>query len=683
MTQRIVSVGDDFALPVGTKVLDSHLPARLGEGQLSATYGTVINVMSEGVLPGPGPTTATSVTAALNTLFQTPGTYYFPAPVDTNLYLLDGTVTIGPNVNVICHPDAVFYLQNFVRDAGGAHVHMFVTDPAKNNGTITWTGGSINSNEGNQYGQGGDGVNYDAFKGFIFQNAAKVVLKNMKIQNQRGSAVEFWNIDHFVADDIEVQMLIPTVNGQKSGGYRRGGLTGSARFVSINSVYGYAGDDLVCVAAGIDWGQPGKVPIDVDTAIITNIRPTEKLNEPGRGTWTGVACYAQNGYKFKNLIIDNVVGASQGSMVRVGSYAYGSDAPDEILNDFHNVTISNISGYMKGYTLPDGLKTVGAVPSVAFISLPSLTCKNLIIENVNMQMYADELFDNPVISSGGSAIERMVVRGVNFYSEGTTVNNCPIYGQGSAGYVRDATFEACGHTYPNAADYGTRLIYNSASSSKVAARVRYRTCGSGDPGTGTPQLNTAVVNGKITPISQEVVMDYSNTAIVAASGATFHDRASGVIAYREGAWTTVQERVIPYSSNSGKPSSGKWEVGFRCRVTGAPFKSIIGWVCTDAGTFGSGDPIFLPITLPKTSDNTGLVPTTSISSFVPGVTTSHEIGGAAASGWPENAAGIPTTSRGLADINSWQEYRIRQSTARPYRRYWDTTALAWSAWSNA
>lgn len=37
---RIVSVGDDFALPAGTKVLDSHLPARLGATELSATYAT-------------------------------------------------------------------------------------------------------------------------------------------------------------------------------------------------------------------------------------------------------------------------------------------------------------------------------------------------------------------------------------------------------------------------------------------------------------------------------------------------------------------------------------------------------------------------------------------------------------------------------------------------------------------
>ena len=37
MTQRIVSVGDDFALPAGTKVLDTHLPARLGTTALNAT----------------------------------------------------------------------------------------------------------------------------------------------------------------------------------------------------------------------------------------------------------------------------------------------------------------------------------------------------------------------------------------------------------------------------------------------------------------------------------------------------------------------------------------------------------------------------------------------------------------------------------------------------------------------
>ncbi|QSZ47242.1 GDSL-type esterase/lipase family protein [Arthrobacter sp. D5-1] len=38
MTQRIVSVGDDFALPTGTKVLDSHLPTRLTPTALDAKF---------------------------------------------------------------------------------------------------------------------------------------------------------------------------------------------------------------------------------------------------------------------------------------------------------------------------------------------------------------------------------------------------------------------------------------------------------------------------------------------------------------------------------------------------------------------------------------------------------------------------------------------------------------------
>ncbi|QWY79660.1 hypothetical protein PP637_gp30 [Arthrobacter phage Persistence] len=38
MTQRLVSVGDDFKLPVAVKVDDVNLPTRLSDGQLSATY---------------------------------------------------------------------------------------------------------------------------------------------------------------------------------------------------------------------------------------------------------------------------------------------------------------------------------------------------------------------------------------------------------------------------------------------------------------------------------------------------------------------------------------------------------------------------------------------------------------------------------------------------------------------
>ena len=685
MTNFLVfpEINDEHGFPpeVNKAIAESaEVQAEIDKRVFESAENLIINVMSKGVIPGTGPNGATSVTQALNNLFKTPGTYYFPAPSGTPLYLLDGTVTIGPNVNVICHPDAVFYLKNFVREIGAAHVHMFITDPMKVNGKITWTGGTINSNENNQYGQGGDGVNYDVFKGMIFQNAEKVALKNIKFRNQRGSAVEFWNLDHFVADDIEVQMLIPTIGSQKSGGYRRGGLTGSAKYVNINNVYGYAGDDLVCVAAGIDWGQPGKVRANVESAIITNIRPTEKINEPGRGTWTGVSAYAQNGYTFRNLVIDNVAGASQGSMIRVGSYAYGSDLPGTIDNDFHNVTISNISGYMLGYTLPDGLYNVGVVPSVAFISLPSLTCRNLIVSDVSMQMYANEIFDNPVISAGGSAIDKMAVSRVLFSSESTTVSDCPIFAQGSQGYVRELTFSECGHSYPKASSYGTRLIYRSTSSSTEVARVSYLDCYSGlDVGNVSPSINTSVVNGKITPMSDGIVMDFSNPSIVPAPLATFHDRASGIIAYRDGAWVTVQPRTFAYSVNSGKPTSGKWDVGFRVNTTGSPFASISGYICTDAGVFGTNTPVFRAIATPGASTAPATTPSAPITDFVPGATATSEIGGGGATGWPENLPGQVTTYRGLADIYSWQEYRPRQTT-RLLRRYWDSNALNWLAW---
>ena len=38
MTQRLVSVGDDFTLPGAVKVADANLPTRLGSAALNATY---------------------------------------------------------------------------------------------------------------------------------------------------------------------------------------------------------------------------------------------------------------------------------------------------------------------------------------------------------------------------------------------------------------------------------------------------------------------------------------------------------------------------------------------------------------------------------------------------------------------------------------------------------------------
>ena len=42
MTNRLVSVGDDFTLPAALKVADANLPARLGDGALNAAFATVL-----------------------------------------------------------------------------------------------------------------------------------------------------------------------------------------------------------------------------------------------------------------------------------------------------------------------------------------------------------------------------------------------------------------------------------------------------------------------------------------------------------------------------------------------------------------------------------------------------------------------------------------------------------------
>ncbi|MHC6592442.1 hypothetical protein [Arthrobacter sp. C152] len=44
MTQRLVSVGDDFTLPPAVQVDEPNLPDRLSAGELSATYATYANL---------------------------------------------------------------------------------------------------------------------------------------------------------------------------------------------------------------------------------------------------------------------------------------------------------------------------------------------------------------------------------------------------------------------------------------------------------------------------------------------------------------------------------------------------------------------------------------------------------------------------------------------------------------
>jgi hypothetical protein len=44
MTQRLVSVGDDFTLPPAVKAVDANLPARLQDTALNATYAGLIQL---------------------------------------------------------------------------------------------------------------------------------------------------------------------------------------------------------------------------------------------------------------------------------------------------------------------------------------------------------------------------------------------------------------------------------------------------------------------------------------------------------------------------------------------------------------------------------------------------------------------------------------------------------------
>jgi len=44
MTNRLVSVGDDFTLPAALKVADANLPTRLGTTALNATYAGLVQL---------------------------------------------------------------------------------------------------------------------------------------------------------------------------------------------------------------------------------------------------------------------------------------------------------------------------------------------------------------------------------------------------------------------------------------------------------------------------------------------------------------------------------------------------------------------------------------------------------------------------------------------------------------
>ena len=62
MTQRLVSVGDDFKLPAPVKVDEPNLPARLSDAQLTATYAKADPAIAMVYGDPANPTLPTSVT---------------------------------------------------------------------------------------------------------------------------------------------------------------------------------------------------------------------------------------------------------------------------------------------------------------------------------------------------------------------------------------------------------------------------------------------------------------------------------------------------------------------------------------------------------------------------------------------------------------------------------------------
>ncbi|NWL13328.1 hypothetical protein DM793_18850 [Paenarthrobacter nitroguajacolicus] len=93
MTQRIVSVGDDFALPAGTKVLDTHLPTRLGTTALNATIGDQV---AAGVAPKLDKTEATAKYGPPTSALQDALGRIYTGASDVNILIIsDSTVAQG------------------------------------------------------------------------------------------------------------------------------------------------------------------------------------------------------------------------------------------------------------------------------------------------------------------------------------------------------------------------------------------------------------------------------------------------------------------------------------------------------------------------------------------------------------------------------------------------------------
>lgn len=618
------------------------------------------------------------VTSRLVVALRAGGSFYIKAGV----YTVNNTLPLGPNTTVECHPDVVIKLADGVLPtAPTATFDVIGVQQKTGNGRIAWFGGTIDGNDSNQgFEDFADGAQFDRSKGFFIRGADYFEIGGVTIRETRGHAVGFWGCDTVFGHDLRFdQRIVPDPTGAYRGGRRRDGITGMARVINIQNVGGFTNDDMVGVVAGASWFSD-TAGMDVDSVTIRDVQCGSK---DGHDTYHGVSIYAQNGATVRDISVSNVTGRAAGALVRVGSYKSLSEPDSVSTGYFDRVDISHARGTLSN-------ETFGGETGHAFISLPYTNIKSLSVSNCSWGMDGTG-FDRPMVRMWHGTVESLVMTNVTFRSDTSVARTNPIVSDFGTGegfktiFLTNVSSRVVGAGSDTPQAIYQKATYDHACRTKIALAAVENTVGAP---TASQSLVSVTGNGQVTPFGFGLVMNYVDVGktIAAMPTAHFYDPSVGsVICNPDGTWSQVSSLTRPWTINQGRPTAGRFDVGFLVNVTGSPNDAVIGYRVTKAGTVGwNSAPIFQPILshIPRT--HTTITGASGLADWLAGTYSTFETTSGNSATFPSGKPGTLVTFRGTMDISSFQEYHPRL-VATFYKRMWqpgtgDVNTGTWGPW---
>ena len=192
--------------------------------------------------------------------------------------------------------------------------------------------------------------------GIIVTNVKKFIPHDLLVKN-----TESWGIAYFVCNELQGYNL---EFDQKAGnGSNKDGITGQAKFITLDNIKGFTDDDLVGITNGNASLQGKNCGVNVRFKIENiNVNNLHGLEKDGYRTHYAFGIYC-NGDTVVNAIVNNITGKFNLGAVRIADYWYSSGKRYKV----YNLNINNISA----------ISNTGVVTLLKDLDFDNVTIKNI------------------------------------------------------------------------------------------------------------------------------------------------------------------------------------------------------------------------------------------------------------------------------------------------------------------